>query len=205
MYGVYAIIDSAVHGSAGSVEAACAAESSGATWIQLRLKGSSDREAHEVARLCCERMAAPAQRLWVNDRVQLAAVLPVCGVHLGQDDLPTELARRLLRSEQLIGRSTHDDEQVASADADADVDVVAIGPILATTSKADADPVVGWQGLERARALTDKPLVAIGGLGTDESYQEARRRGADLVAMISALGRGASVGRRCAELSRLEV
>ena len=109
------------------------------------------------------------------------------GVHLGQDDLSPEGARRIIGPGRLLGVSTHNPEQVKRADA-GPADYIAIGPVFPTATKANPDPLVGLPGVRRARELTAKPLVAIGGIsrGNCRSVIEA---GADSVAVISDLVR----------------
>ena len=158
----------------------------GVRWIQVRAKGASGALAWRLVEECCRRLEGSGATLWVDDRVDLAALLPVGGVHLGQGDLPPAAARPLLPSRVLIGASTHDLAQLAAAAADAAVDVVAVGPVFATRSKAHPDPVVGLELVREARALTDKPLVAIGGI--DETRLGAvLAAGADAVAVLSAI------------------
>jgi thiamine-phosphate pyrophosphorylase len=122
--------------------------------------------------------------LILNDRADLA-LLAGWGVHVGHEDLAPGDARKVLGTGQVIGVSTHNEAQVREADAGA-VDYVAIGPVFATTSKADTEPVVGLEGVRRARALTRKPLVAIGGI-TRENARSVIDAGADSVAVIGAL------------------
>ena len=123
--------------------------------------------------------------LIMNDRADLALAADFDGVHVGQDDLTVEAVRRIVGPKMIIGASTHNPEQVREADA-ANPDYIAIGPVFATGSKANPDPVVGLEGVRIARSLTKKPLVAIGGiaLATGRSVIEA---GADGLALISAL------------------
>jgi thiamine-phosphate pyrophosphorylase len=108
------------------------------------------------------------------------------GVHLGQDDLPPEAARRLLGSEAIIGYSTHSLAQAQEA-ATLPIDYLAIGPIFQTSTKSDASPVVGLEGLRAVRnAVGEIPLVAIGGI-TAENAASVIEAGADSVALISGL------------------
>ncbi|HYY58124.1 MAG TPA: thiamine phosphate synthase [Pyrinomonadaceae bacterium] len=158
----------------------------GATLVQLREKHLSPRrfyqEALEALRVAHER----GVRLIVNDRVDIALALGADGVHLGQDDLPPEAARRLLGPDAIIGYSTHNLEQAREA-ARLPVDYIAIGPIFATSSKERPDAVVGLDGLRRVRQETGSvPLVAIGGI-TRENARSVLDAGADAVAVISAL------------------
>ena len=124
-------------------------------------------------------------RLILNDRAALVAAAGWHGVHLGQEDLPPRQVRSLLGPEAIIGLSTHNEAQTRAADVEP-VDYIAIGPVFSTTSKSDTSPVIGLDGVRRARALTNKPLIAIGGitLSTAASVYEA---GADSLAVISAL------------------
>jgi thiamine-phosphate pyrophosphorylase len=106
-------------------------------------------------------------------------------VHLGQDDLPPEAARRLLGADAIIGYSTHSLAQLAEA-AKLPVDYIAFGPVFQTATKSDSARVVGLEGVRAARNATDKPLVAIGGI-TLEKARDVIDAGADSVAMISGL------------------
>lgn len=157
----------------------------GVRWVQVRAKEVTDARLFEELRECAELRRWRPYALWVNDRADLARLVAADGVHLGQDDLTPAAARRVVGREMWIGRSTHDLEQLAAAAADPEVDVVAFGPIYATASKARPDPVVGLESLSRARARTDKPLVAIGGIDA-ERLGSAFAAGADTAAVLSA-------------------
>ena len=108
-------------------------------------------------------------------------------MHVGQTDMTTCAVRKVMdgESRSLVGLSTHDEDQVRAAQAGC-ADYVAVGPIFATSSKANAEPVVGLEGLRRARALTTKPIVAIGGI-TRENARSVMEAGADSVAVIGGL------------------
>ena len=153
-----------------------------ATLIQLREKHMSAREFYEQARVA----ARPGVRLIVNDRVDVALAIGAHGVHLGQDDMPPDAARRLLGLDAIIGYSTHNIEQAVAA-TKFPIDYLAIGPIFATMTKSDTAPVLGLDGLRTVReAIGDFPLVAIGGI-THSNARDVIRNGADSVAVISAL------------------
>jgi thiamine-phosphate pyrophosphorylase len=124
-------------------------------------------------------------RLIMNDRADLCLAADFDGVHVGQDDLSPESVRKIIGRDRWLGVSTHNPEQLREADLTS-ADYLAIGPVFATSSKLNPDPVVGLDGVRRARALTRKPLVAIGGItrGNAASVVEA---GADSVAVISDL------------------
>ncbi len=121
----------------------------------------------------------------MNDRADLCVASDFDGLHVGQDDLSPESARRIIGPDRWLGVSTHNPEQLAHADKTS-ADYLAIGPVFATSSKVNPDPVIGLEAVRRARALTSKPLVAIGGIAraTASSVIEA---GADSVAVISDL------------------
>ena len=158
--------------------------SAGATLLQYRNKVGSARQMLSHAREL-RRIAGDRARLIMNDRADLCLAAGFDGVHLGQDDLPPEAARRIVGKPLWIGVSTHSPEQLRRADQ-SDADYLAIGPVFATGSKAKPDPVVGLEGVRAARALTRKPLVAIGGI-TRSNARSVIEAGADAVAVISDL------------------
>jgi thiamine-phosphate pyrophosphorylase len=124
-------------------------------------------------------------RLIMNDRADLCLTAEFDGVHVGQDDLSPESVRRIIGPERWLGVSTHNPEQLLEADL-ISADYVALGPVFATSSKERPDPVVGLEGVRRARELTRKPLVAIGGI-TRANAASVIEAGADSVAVISDL------------------
>jgi thiamine-phosphate pyrophosphorylase len=125
--------------------------------------------------------------LIMNDRADLGIAADFDGVHVGQEDLSPESVRRIIGPDRWLGVSTHNPEQLAEADSTS-ADYLAIGPVFSTSSKANPDPVVGLEGVRRARALTRKPLVAIGGI-TRANAASVIEAGADSVAAISDLVR----------------
>lgn len=161
----------------------------GAKLIQLRDKSQPDSPrrflscARELRRVALERAT-----LIVNDRIDLCLAADADGVHLGQDDLSPAAARRIFNQvedgkSRIIGYSTHNLHQLREADI-LPVDYIAIGPVFATGSKANPDPVVGLEGVRQARQATRKPLVAIGGI-TRQNCSQVKDSGADAVAVIS--------------------
>ena len=156
----------------------------GATLVQLREKALSPLEFHTEAAAALVVARKRGVRIIVNDRVDIALAIKADGVHLGQDDLPPDVARRLLGAEAIIGFSTHSLEQAQLA-AKMPVDYVAIGPIFETSTKGTTDSPVGLQKLSLIReALGTVPLVAVGGI-TSLNRQEVLDAGADAVAVIS--------------------
>jgi thiamine-phosphate pyrophosphorylase len=183
---VYPILDSESleqRGIAPEVAAAAFLEG-GAGILQLRHKGHWSRDifetARRIARLCREAGAT----FVIDDRADFAMLLEA-GLHVGQDDLPPRDARRLMGSDAPIGFSSHNSAQLCAAGGEP-VDYVALGPIFATASKRNPDPVVGVEEVRRCRTLVEKPLVAIGGI-TQENAVEVLRAGADSLAVIGGL------------------
>lgn len=123
--------------------------------------------------------------LIMNDRADLCLAADFDGVHLGQDDLSPEGARLVIGDKRILGVSTHNLQQLREADA-GPADYIAFGPIFATSTKRDPDPVVGLERLRAARAATKKPLVAIGGI-TRVNIRSVVEAGADSAAVISDL------------------
>ena len=156
----------------------------GAGILQIRHKSHWTRDVlaatRQVARLCREAGAL----FIVDDRADIALLLEA-GLHVGQDDLTPRDSRKLLGPDPVLGFSSHNMGQLAAAGGEP-VDYVAIGPIFATASKRNPDPVVGVAEIRSCRNLIDKPLVAIGGI-TPENAPDVWSAGADSVAVIGCL------------------
>lgn len=163
----------------------------GAELIQLRQKGGSSADFTAAATDSVKLAHARGCKIIINDRVDIALYSGADGVHLGQDDLPPDAARRVLGPDAIIGFSTHSVAQAIDAADRFPVDYIAIGPVFDTATKQDHDPVVGLEGLTAVRkVLLDKiPLVAIGGIGR-ENVRQVLAAGADAVAVISDLFSG---------------
>jgi len=187
---LYPILDpSCLHDSGSVLEAADQLTAAGVTLLQYRNKSANARQMLDDARELKRRLAGRAM-LIMNDRADLCLAADFDGLHLGQDDLSPESARRIIGHEfqgkpRWLGVSTHNPEQLSEADKTS-ADYLAIGPVFATSSKANPDPVVGLEGVRKARALTSKPLVAIGGI-TRANARSVIEAGADSVAVISDL------------------
>jgi thiamine-phosphate pyrophosphorylase len=182
---VYPITDTQISGLSHAEQIVAFAEG-GATLVQLRDKTTPPADLYEQAREALEIATQRGVQLVVNDRADIALAVGAAGVHLGQDDLPPEAARRSLGEDALIGFSTHSVDQALRA-ASLPIDYLAIGPIFATSTKENPSPVVGLAGVRTVRdAIGDVPLVAIGGI-TPANARDVIEAGADSVAMISGL------------------
>ena len=158
----------------------------GATFIQMREKNLPPAEFFGQAITAVQLARQLSVRIIINDRADVALATKADGVHLGQDDLPAEAARRILGNDAIIGYSTHNLDQAKRA-LSLPIDYLAIGPIFATTSKTDTEPVVGLDGLRSVARIANRlPIVAIGGI-TFENVHAVIEAGATSVAVISAL------------------
>jgi len=202
---LYAILDARCFSETKAMLAAARElASSGVTLIQYRNKSGNARvmleQARQLRRIFSQApnsqvsqnqrdlghpISGRSIRLIMNDRADLCLAADFDGVHVGQDDLSPESARKIIGPDRWLGLSTHNPEQLQEADLTS-ADYVAIGPVFATSSKENPDPVVGLVGVRRARALTRKPLVAIGGI-TRANAASVIEAGADSVAVISDL------------------
>src|SRR5947209_11482166 len=143
-------------------------------------------QAAELRRELRARAPAPHPiKLIMNDRADLCLAADFDGIHVGQDDLSPQSVRKIIGPDRWLGVSTHNPDQLREADLTS-ADYLAIGPVFATSSKQKPEPVVGLEGVRRARALTRKPLVAIGGI-TRVNAVSVIEAGADSVAVISDL------------------
>jgi thiamine-phosphate pyrophosphorylase len=185
---LYPILDKATLDARG-IRVACFARElarAGVGVVQYRDKQGAPQDVLRYAAAIAEAFAGTECLLILNDRPDLAVLAGWHGVHVGHTDMAACAARGVMGAEKhWVGVSTHDDEQVRAADAGC-ADYVAVGPVFATGSKADAEPVVGLEGVRRARALTKKPIVAIGGI-TLANARSVMDAGADSLAVIGAL------------------
>jgi thiamine-phosphate pyrophosphorylase len=203
---IYPILDGETLARRGiAVETAAAAWlEGGARILQIRHKGHWGRAVYEAAARVASLCRECGARFIVNDRADIAMLLGA-GLHVGQDDLAPSDARRLMGAGAVIGFSSHNPEQICAA-AREPVDYVALGPVFATATKANPDPVVGVEEVRRCRALIEKPLVAIGGITMDNA-RDVFAAGADSIAVIAGLlpetGDTAALRRRMEEWQRL--
>ena len=188
---LYAIIDSTSLGERSPADAARAVVAGGGRLIQLRMKDRSSAEILAVAEELRTITSRAGAKLVINDRVDLALAVGADAVHLGADDLPVEVARRLLGPHVLIGRSTHSLEEAMAA-VSAGADYIGFGPMFSTTTKIVNYPPQGFERLRSVRARVAIPIVAIGGI-TEETASAVLAAGADAAAMIGEIGRAPDI------------
>ena len=157
----------------------------GATVIQLRNKSASTRKLIEEGRVLRTLTRQRSALLMVNDRVDVALAVDADGAHVGQDDMPTELARQLLGPERLLGVSVANEEEATAAIV-AGADYLGVGPIYLTHTKVDAGLPTGLQLLHDLAQHSTIPLIAIGGI-TAENARDVIQSGATGVAVITAI------------------
>jgi thiamine-phosphate pyrophosphorylase len=183
---LYAILDASPEFTAESAlnipEIADRLVEAGVELLQYRDKHGSAGRILDSSQALAARFVPKGVRVIVNDRADIAAMVGAAGVHVGQEDLPVDEARKICGAPLWVGVSTHTLEQLRAAEATS-ADYIAVGPIFPTGTKANPDPVVGLEFLRAARQITRKPLVAIGGI-TVESASEVYRAGADSIAVI---------------------
>ena len=181
----YPIIDTQVLAQAGLTPMAMARALARAQvrLVQFRHKGVYTRDILAQAEEVGDIVRQSGARYIINDRADIALVLGADGIHVGQDDLPPAKIRQLIGKSMILGFSTHNEQQMRDGDREP-VDYLALGPIFGTPSKQNPDPVVGTAELARLRALTIKPLVAIGGI-TRANAREVLAAGANSLAVIS--------------------
>lgn len=162
----------------------------GATIVQLRGKKWTVREFLTIGVEAVELLRPKGIPLIINDRTDIALACRADGVHLGQDDLPVEAARRILGLGRLIGLSVNTPEEARKAE-DVGADYMGVGPVFPTLSKPDLPPLLGLECLRRIRAETRLPILAIGGI-TPARAAEVIAAGADGLAVISAIASAVS-------------
>jgi thiamine-phosphate pyrophosphorylase len=197
---LYAIVDAALLKDS-ALHVAELLACSGVQLIQYRDKQISGRRFLALARELAVILHRHGARFVINDRPDVAALVGADGVHVGQEDLPVEDARAVCGRDFWVGISTHNDAELKEA-VSTSADYIAVGPVFATFTKQHADPVVGLEFVRRARAMTRKPLVAIGGI-TVENAVEVWRAGADSVAVARDLCAPADPAAQAREFLRL--
>jgi thiamine-phosphate pyrophosphorylase len=179
---LYVILDSALM-TVPVQDCALELVDAGVRLLQYRAKDGSARNLLNFSRDLSSSLIPRGVSFLVNDRPDVALLAGATGVHVGQDDLDVEQARALVGNQKWVGVSTHNIEQFRKA-ATTSADYIAVGPVFETLSKANPDPVVGTEFIRRVRDLTDKPIVAIGGIAL-ETAASLIQAGADSLAVIS--------------------
>ena len=184
-WGVYLVTDRGLSRGRTTLEIIRAAAAGGVSVVQLREKDLSTREFYEEGLKISDFLKSHHIPLIVNDRIDIALALDADGVHIGQDDMPLAVARRILGPEKIIGLSINFPKDI-NEEALSCADYLAVSPVFATPTKEDITEPWGLDGLTKVRSLTDLPLVAIGGISAANA-REVARHGADSLAVVSAI------------------
>jgi thiamine-phosphate pyrophosphorylase len=184
-YSLYLVTDRGLARGRSTVEVVKAAVSGGVTCVQLREKDCSTLEFIEQARAIKNFLEEREVPLIINDRLDVALAVGADGVHLGQSDMPLEMARKIAGSSMLIGISAESVQDAVEAE-NGGADYLGVSPIYATPTKTDTAPPLGIQGLREIKNRIKIPLVGIGGLNNSNAA-EVIRNGADGVAVVSAI------------------
>lgn len=184
-YGVYLVTDAGLSRGRPTRLVVEAALRGGVTAVQYREKSAGTRAMIEEARVLRELCRSAGVPFIVNDRVDVALAVDADGVHVGQDDMPAELARRLIGKGRILGVSAGTPEEARRAESDG-ADYIGASPIFATPTKADAPPAMGVEGLRRLAEAVGIPVIAIGGLNAGNAATMIAA-GASGVAVVSAI------------------
>ncbi|MEJ2730652.1 MAG: thiamine phosphate synthase [Deltaproteobacteria bacterium] len=184
-YSLYLVTDRGLARGRSALEIVTAAVRGGASVVQLREKGCSTREFIEQGLVIKKFLKDHGVPLIINDRVDVAQAVKADGVHLGQNDMPLGLAKKILGESMIIGISAESVKNAIEAEKGG-ADYLGVSPIYTTPTKTDTAPALGLTGLKEIREAVRLPLVGIGGLNT-ENAAEVIRNGADGVAVVSAI------------------
>ena len=184
-YSLYLVTDKGLARGRTILKILTAAVRGGATVVQLREKDCSTRDFIDQALGIKKFLSAQGVPLIINDRMDVAQAVKADGVHLGQTDMPLEMAKSILGDSMIIGISAESLEDAIEAEKGG-ADYLGVSPIYATPTKTDTAPPLGLEGLREIRKAVRLPLVGIGGLNRDNAA-EVVRSGADGIAVVSAI------------------
>jgi thiamine-phosphate pyrophosphorylase len=199
MRGYYFITDSNCSRQ-GNEKDVIQALTAGVEIVQLRDKSATSGELYREAKTLRKLCAGTKSRLIINDRVDIALAVNADGVHLGQEDLPCEVARRLLGEKKIIGVTVHNLREALTAEK-ASADYLGVSPIFATSTKSDAGTPCGLETLREIRAHCKIPIVAIGGINL-QNARDVIEAGADMICAISATLTKENVAEEIGEFQR---
>ena len=199
-YSLYLVTDRRLAKGRTTLDIVRAAVQGGVTCVQLREKTCSTREFIAEALAIRDFLNARGIALIINDRVDIAQAVGADGVHLGQSDMPLDIARSLVGDSMLVGISVESLEEAVQAEAGG-ADYLGVSPIYPTPTKTDTAPPLGLQGLRTIRRAVNLPLVGIGGLN-QQNAAPVIQYGADGIAVVSAIVAAADPERAARQLRR---
>jgi thiamine-phosphate pyrophosphorylase len=184
-WSVCLVTDRRAAGSRDLLDIVRAAIAGGTSIVQLREKDADTRAMLEMGRALLDLTRPAGIPLIVNDRIDVALALDAEGVHVGQDDMPADIARRLIGPDRILGVSAETEAQAREAEASG-ADYLGVGTVFATPSKADTGAPIGLEGLRAIAQASSVPILAIGGISAENTAAIAAA-GAHGVAVISAI------------------
>ena len=200
-YSLYLVTDRGLARGRSTLEIVKSAVAGGVTCVQLREKDCTTREFIEQALAIKHFLKSQQVPLIINDRLDVALAVGSDGVHLGQNDMPLETARKIAGRSMLIGISAESVQDAVEAESGG-ADYLGVSPIYATPTKTDTAPALGLEGLQEIRKRVKIPLVGIGGLNSSNAA-EAIRKGADGITVVSAIVSADDPGRAAMELKQI--
>ncbi len=199
-WGLYLISDDDQLRDRSFIDVLDSALDAGCKIVQIRAKALTPDAWQLLAADVRERTRRAGAIMIINDRPELAVALDADGLHIGQDDTSPDEARRVIGPDRILGYSTHNRQQI-TASASLPIDYIGIGPVFATSTKGNADPVVGLDLIRWAAGNSPHPFVAIGGI-SESDLDGLIRAGAQNIALISAISRAKNPAETAAELTR---
>jgi thiamine-phosphate pyrophosphorylase len=196
---IYPVTCQELSNGRNNLEVAAAVLAGGANIIQLREKHWSKKDLYDLAVEFRKQTSSYNALLIIDDHVDVALAAGADGVHLGQDDLPVEAARRIA-PELIIGASSHSLKEALKAEKDG-ADYVNIGPIFPTKTKADADRFLGPEAIVKIGPQLTVPFTTMGGI-TPDNIHSVLKAGARCVAMITGITRAADITERVRQLRK---
>jgi thiamine-phosphate pyrophosphorylase len=184
-YSLYLVTDSALSLGRSNLEIIRAAVEGGVTVVQLREKGATTRDFYEEGLKIKDFLESKRTPLIINDRIDIALALNADGVHLGQDDMPVNIARLLLGPDKIIGASVFTIDEAKAAELQG-ADYLGLSPIFVTETKPELIKQIGIEGIPRIKSSVRIPIVGIGSMNRANAY-EVVKAGLDGVAVVSAI------------------
>ena len=184
-YSLYLVTDRGLSKGRPTLDIVRSAVQGGVTCVQVREKECSTLDFIEQAQSIKEYLQSKGVPLIINDRVDVALAVKADGVHLGQTDMPLDMAKNIIGDSMIIGISAESLEDAIAAEKGG-ADYLGVSPIYATPTKTDTAPPLGLEGLQTIRKRVNLPLVGIGGLNRDNAAAVIRH-GGDGVAVVSAI------------------
>jgi thiamine-phosphate pyrophosphorylase len=184
-YSLYLVTDQKLCLGRELIEVVMEAVAGGVSIVQIREKDSDTRDFFQLAMAMKKQLEKTNVPLIINDRVDVAIAVDADGVHVGQTDLPCAVAREMIGPEKILGVSINTFEQIEEVHK-LNINYLSLSPVFPTPTKPDTTPAFGIEGLKKARQMTSRPLMTIGGINKT-NLKDIVDAGMDGVAVVSAI------------------